>query len=269
MPAVELNRLRAQIQELVKQFQDQPAFQIALRDLLETHANRAYRASQAVQPQPLLPSYRVAPLVLRQLELELGKTCQQYPVQAVKNLEMLWQDPYLEPRLLATSLIGMIPAEYEQPVIQSLRAWAQPSQNFRILEALFKNGTITLRRTSPGRLIELMEEWLTDPRAEVKVMGVRALIPLIEDEAFENLPPVFRILSPLVQEITAALAVDLQITIQALARRAPSETTYFLLQVLTLSDSPGTARLIRRCLHLFEPDQQSSMRAALAAHATR
>jgi hypothetical protein len=268
MPAVELTRLRTQIQELVKQFGDPATFQIALRDLLDKHANRAYRAGQAVQAQPLLPSYRVAPLVMRQLELELGKTCQLHPMQALNALAVLWQDPYLEPRLLATTLIGTIPAVHAQAVMQVIRNWAQPTQNYRILQALFQNGTITLRRESPELLLELLEESISHSGTEFKVMGVRALLAVIEDEAFENLPPVFRMISPLVQNIPPALHTDVQATVAALIKRAPTETAYFLLQVLTLSTGPGTARLIRRCLPSFTPEQQVSLRASLRAHST-
>src|SRR5512133_2706116 len=101
MPAAELTRLRAQINGLITRFADPESFRLALRDLLDLYANRAYRAGQAVQPQSLLPSYRVSPLIMQQLDLELSKTCQEQPEQALKVVEMLWHDPYLEPRLLA------------------------------------------------------------------------------------------------------------------------------------------------------------------------
>jgi hypothetical protein len=263
MPAVELSRLRAQIEGLTGHFNDPAAFQIALRNLLDVHANRAYRAGQAVQAQPLLPSYRVAPLVTRQLELELGKLCLDRPVQALALVEELWHDPSLEPRLLAATLIGVIPAEHGEAVIQKLRAWSQPNQNFRILEALFRNGMAGLRRSNPGLLLNLLDEWLSSARTDVQLMGIRATIPLIEDEQFENLPPVFRMLSPVIQNIPAALQVDLNILFEVMVRRAPTEAAYFFHQVLALSTSPGTARLIRRCLPLFTGAQQSSLRAAL------
>ncbi|RPJ43018.1 MAG: hypothetical protein EHM21_12100, partial [Chloroflexi bacterium] len=99
MPAAELSRLRTQINGLIDRFDDPTGFRLALRDLLEMYANRAYRPGQAVQPQPLLPSYRVPPLITHQLELELSKTCLEQPAQALEVVEALWHDPFLEPRL--------------------------------------------------------------------------------------------------------------------------------------------------------------------------
>jgi hypothetical protein len=265
MPAVELTRLRAQINGLIERFGDPPGFRAALRDLLDLYANRAYRPGQAVQPQPLLPSYRVTPLIMHQLELELGKTCHEQPEQALNIIEALWRDPYLEPRLLATSMLGTIPASHQEAVIQALRAWAVPEENFRMLDALFHNGMVGLRRTAPQSMFRLFEEWLNSSQAATQSMGVRALIPVIEDHAFENLPPIFRLISPLVQRLPAALFTDLQAVIEALAKRTPIETAYFLRQALGMAPGPAMGRLVRRCMPCFSPAQQASLRAALQA----
>ncbi len=269
MPAAELSRLRMQINGLIDRFSDPAGFRLALRDLLEMYANHAYRPGQAVHPQPLLPSYRVPPLITHQLELELGKTCLEQPAQALEVVEALWHDPYLEPRLMAAVLLGAIPASQGEAVIQKLRDWAVPAENFRMLDALFRHATTSLRRETPQLLFGLYEEWINSPQTATQSQGIRALIPIIEDEAFENLPPVFRLLSPLVQRSPAALQTDLHAALETLARRTPIETAYFLRQALSMSPGPSVARLIRRCLPLFDPYQQASLRAALQAAGTR
>jgi hypothetical protein len=265
MPAAELSRLRAQINRLIEKFADPAGFRLALRDLLEQYANLAYRPGQVVQPQTLLPSYRIVPLVMQQLNLELGKTCQEQPEQALNVVEALWRDPYLEPRLLAATLLGAVPPSYGAAVIQKLRAWAVPGENFRMLDALFHNSTTGLRRSSPQLLLSLCEEWLNSSQPAIQALGIRALLPMIEDPAYENLPPVFRLLSSLVQSAPTALHNELQVALEALARRTPIETAFFLRQALNMAPGVGTARLIRRCLSLFGPEQQASLRAALRA----
>jgi hypothetical protein len=265
MPAAELSRLRSQINGLINHFADPAGFRIALRDLFDLYANRAYRPGQAVQPQPLLPSYRVAPLIMHQLELEIGKTCQEQPEQALAVVEALWRDPYLEPRLLAAALLGSIPASHAQKVVDKLREWTIPAENFRMLDALFRSGSTNLRRYSPQLLLNLCEVWLGNSQNTIQSLGLRALIPMIEDQAFENLPPIFRLISPLVQSDPTSLHTDLQVVLTALTRRTSVETAYFLRQVLSLATGPGTARLVRRCLPLMEPAQQVSLRAAIQA----
>ena len=265
MPAVELTRLRAQINELIARFGDPAGFHTALCNLLDQYSNRAYRAGKAMQPQPAMPTYRVPPLIIRQLELELSKTSQEQSEQALDVVEALWRDDHLEPRMLSTVLLGALPASCGEAVAGKLREWALPEENFRLVEALFHNGTAGLRRHNPQILLNLVEEWISSPRPQLQAIGVRALVPIVKDHNFENLPPVFRLLSLPVQTVPAALQTDLYLVMEALARRTPAETAYFLRQSLSMASSPSTARLIRRCLPIFGPAQQASLRAALQA----
>lgn len=268
MPAVELSRLRVQINGLIARFDDPVGMRSALHNLLDLYANRAYRPGQTVKAQSLLPSYRVTPLVMRQLELELGKTCNEQPDLALNVVEELWRDTYLEPRLLSTSLLGSIPASHGESVMQKIGSWAKPDENSRMLDALFQNGTAGLRRAAPQLLIDTIEQWLGSYRVELQALGLRALVPLIQDPVFENLPPVYRLVGPTVQNISPPLQTDLQIVVESLAKRSPVETAYFLRQSLSIAVGQGTARLVRRCMPLFDANQQIGLRQALQANST-
>ena len=63
--------------------------------------------------------------------------------------------------------------------------------------------------------------------------------------------------------LPANLQSELLAVLQALARRSPAETAYFLRQILTLVSDPLIPRLIRRCLPSFSPETQVGLRAAL------
>jgi len=265
MPAVELTRLRTQINRLILSFDDPAGFCSALKELLDLYTNRAYRPGTAVQPQPLLPNYRVAPLIMRQLEIQLSRTCQEQPQKALEVVEALWQDTHLETRLLAATLLGAVPDSHIDGVLAKLRAWSDPEINFRILDALFENGARTLRRAAAAQLLELHEEWVTSTQIPVQAMGLRALVPLIQDERFDNLPPVFSLVSPLLQQIPTRLYPDIYTVLEALAKRSPAETVYFLRQILPMASGPATARMVRRCMPLFNAAQQASLRTALQA----
>jgi hypothetical protein len=265
MPAVELLRLRAQIHGLAARFDDPAAFCGGLKNILDQYANRAYRPGQVVKPQPLLPSYRVSPLILRELELELARICQKLPDQAIPVVEVLWKDAYLETRLLASILLGAVPISKADAVIGLLRAWAQPDENFRIVDTLFQNGTTTLRRQGAARMLQLAEEWIGSSSVEVQGLGVRILIPLVQDTAFENLPPVYRLLTALVQKVPGQIQADLHAILEALIHRSPAETAFFLRQTLPMAQGQATARLIRRCLPSFTAEQQAILRAAIQA----
>jgi hypothetical protein len=266
MPAVELLKLRAQIRALAAKFSEPQAFCIALKNFLDLYSNRAYRPGMAVKPQPLLPSYRVSPLIMRELELELVKLSQAQPEQSLQTAEVLWQDGYIETRQIASTLLGTVPKGYEQAVIEKLRAWSDPAENFRILDTLYQNSTISLRQNVSLVPLSLAEEWMASSDMQVQALGLRLLIPLVQDNRFENLPPVFRLLGPFVQNVLGPLQADIQSLLEALIRRSPAETAYFLRQALPAASGPNTARMIRRCLPLFDPEQQGILRAAIRAN---
>ena len=264
MPAVELSRLRLQIQQLILIIDQPYEFSRRLRDLYDLYGNHAYRAGQTVLRQSLLPSYHVPHLVTRQLELELSKISRAQPRQILPLLDVLWNESHLEPRLLAAALLGALPvSEWGDVVVQKLRQWGRPEENLRVFNLLIENGAVQILREAPQRLVDLIEEWLNSALPAQQAVGLRALLPLINNRDYQNLPAIFRLLSPVTQRVTPALQTDLQIALQALIQRSPVETAYFLRQVLSLSESQGTARLVRRCLASFPPAQQISLRAAL------
>ncbi len=265
MPAAELSRLRLQINQLILIFGQPQEFRRRLHDLYRLYANHAYRAGQAVQAQPLFPSYRVPALVSRQLSLELGKTAQERPQDALTLVDALWADEYLEPRLLAAALLGNISVAYRSAVLEKLRAWGTPKENIHIFAALAQDGTVQLRQSAPKELLALIEEWTGSMDVQQQAVGIRALLPLIQDERFSNLPIIYRILSPLLQSVSGAYQPDMLEAIQALIRRSPMETGYFLRQALVQANTPVTARLVRKVIPEFPVEQQASLRTALAA----
>lgn len=263
MPAVALTRLRTQINRILLQFDQPEAFCAALRELLELNANFAYRPGQAVQPQPLLPSYRISPLIMRQLEIDLARACHEQPEHALAIISALWADPYLEPRLLAASLLGSLPRAMDDQVLEKLRAWVTPDQNFRMIDSLFQTGTAGLRQGAAQSLLALVEEWLSSQRQGLVALGLRALVPLVADPQFDNIPAVFRLLRPQVQIAHAPLLANLQAALEAMIRRTPTETAFFLRQALSIAHSANASRLVRRCLPSFSPEQQTALREAL------
>lgn len=263
MPAANLTHLRQQIGQVLALIGRPADFHRALSELLDLYANHAYRLSDSVPQAALLPSYHLPPLVARQVELELGSISQKLPGEALAALDTLWTDPHLEQRQLAAVMLGRVPVSHATGVLERLRAWAVPSQDRTALQSLLEQGTLNLRRDDSPELYGLVQVWLSDTHTDVQKIGLKALLPLIADPQFGNLPPCFRLLSPLVQTAPAQLFSDLSTVLQALAHRSAIETVYFLRQVAGPSANPATARLARRVLPELSPEQQESLRTAL------
>ena len=263
MPAVELHRLNLQIDNLVWQFTRPADFLLRLRDLFELYADRVYRAGQAVPPVAMLPAFHVAPLVLRQVRVGLRPACRQQPAAALAIIDALWAEKMLEYRQLAATLLGYLPVEPSADVVARLKAFARPGEDNLLLETLLTEGGAALRIEQPAAWIELVQRWNEDPSTAVQSIGLKAIQATVGDTQFANLPPLFRIFSDQLQTGTTSLQVELQETLLALLQRSPVETVYLLRQVLPLTSSPATHRLVRLVLPKVPAELQAGLRQAL------
>jgi hypothetical protein len=266
MPAVELSKLHDHLNVLAA-FHAQPdEYTRRLRDLLEKFADYGYRAGESINVLPALSSYHLPTLVARQLELDLAAFSRTRPEEALAVIDRLWADTFLETRLYAIMMLGQIPLRQAENVLERLNAWVRPDEQRVILEALLEKGTQRLRHEGADALLELYDQWLHQAESERQALGLKALLPLVADRSFENLPPVFAMLFPLVSRASTALFNDLSAVLVKLAERTPTETVYFFRQLLSSPTGKNTPRLARRILTVLPPELQSSLKAALKVH---
>lgn len=264
MPAVQLSRLKEQIQLLATTFDQPENFLRGVKGVFEQYADHTFRPAQTVKKAVLAaPSYHAPAVVVNQLELAIHQWAQIYPHESFATAQALWRDSMLETRVLGASTIGSIPAEFNQQVVRKIIDWTQPGEDRILLELLFDHATRTLRQRSPHFWLEQIRAWMLDPAVNMQRIGLLALLPLVNDRAFENLPAVFNSLGPVLQENPKALQSELKNILVALALRSPTETLYFLKQMFGLGASEDLLRLIRRSLPDFPPSVQEKLRDSL------
>ncbi len=227
MPAIQPAILRQQAVLLAEYFSEPKAFVRSLHHLLEYYSDRARRPGQSGLPPPLMPSYHVRPPVLRQVLLEIEVYVQDDPEAALRLCDTLWEEPFLEFRLLAISLLGKVSVQPPGPVIE--------------------RGCKTLRSEQPDQYLEVIENWLSQTKNYSRQVGLQALVPLVQNPEFSNLPIVFRLIQPLILVISPALREDIVDIVRALTRRSPQESAYFLRQNLSHPDQKDVPFLIRKC----------------------
>ena len=167
--------------------------------------------------------------------------------------------------MLAISLLGMLPASDVDEVVTYLQTWSRQCKEDALLDRLLAIGAARVRRESPQAFEQLVEGWVTASDVQARKVGLRALPALIQNPEFENLPMLYRWLSPLAREVSSALETDLLNAVRSLAQRSPKETAYFLEQNLITTQRSGAAWLTRRSLYVFPTDLQDHLRAVLRA----
>src|SRR5688500_7160644 len=261
MPAIDLARLKKQTAQLADIFDQPSAFLRVRREVLEFYVNRTLR-SQSVAPSSVLPTYRTPVVVLRQIEKELGPIAERQPVQALELADALWDEGSLETKLLAAFLLGRIPPQ-EERLLARLTAWTQAVRDPNVRAALLTTSLTRLRSETPDLFLVLVKEWLHPARQRMWSNGVQALVPLISSPDFDNLPPIFEIVEPIIKASPATLQYDLQELIIALFEASPDETTYFIQQLLKRTKNPLPAVALRRMAPELPQELQVSLREML------
>jgi len=263
VPAIQPARLRQQVAELAEYFDDPPAYIRRLHLLLDFYSDRARRPGKTGKPGPLLMAYNVRSPVLRMLVQELNPLVQENPGGGLALCDALWAEPYLEFRLLAAMVLGQIPPDPAEEITDRLKRWITTDVEFFLIEALLNHGIERLHQEQPQIFLRLIESWMESTNTFQQQLGLRALVQIIHDPTFENLPVFFRLIQPLCLAAPVGLRPDLLDVLSALAIRSPQETAYFLRQSLMFPDAPDTPWLIRQSLSQFPTESQSRLRQAM------
>jgi len=251
MPAVNPTRLRFQIDELMHNFASPSEFHRKLRDLFSLYANRSLRYGDSTEIKPLISIYNLPAPAIRQLQLDLDLRVAEDPQAALALADELWQDNYYEVKQTALYILGTVPIETPDPIIDRLNNWLSPDLDAVLLTSLFTLGTRRIQNTHPAVWERFISSFLEKGNPENLAVGIRGLTEGLKNENFSNLPSVFRLISPIIQRPDRKNLHDLEDLIEILARKSSTETGHFLRQSLSVSDSPEAKRLVKQCLNFF------------------
>jgi hypothetical protein len=247
MPAIDLSRMRKQATRLAEFFFVPDEFIRHLHEMLDFYVNYTVRKPRAVAPAANLRTYRTPAVVVRQIEQELaGISARAENSEAALELaDRLWDEEWLETRILAAYLLGSIPPR-EERLLPRLTAWAKQLFDPDLRAELLDTSLVRLRREAPDIFLELVSEWLQPQRPALWANGIQAVIAAVSDARFHNLPPLMKVLEPVVEAAPPKLQTELADLILALYHASPTETSYFVRQVLLESEDPMTAITFRR-----------------------
>jgi hypothetical protein len=262
MPAIQLARMKIQVAQLGEKLHQPEAFVRALHNLLDFYADRTYRPGQSGEPPPLLATYKTPRPVFRQITGEISSLASSDPPAALALIDALWAEPYIEFRLLAITLLGKILPAPPEPILARTQTWLASMPEDRLSHAILEQGLIQIRREYTAIYLKMIEDWLTLEAVFPRQTGLRALVPLLADPAFENVPAISRLLTPLIRVPPSELRIDMVAVLRALVLRFPQEAGYMLRQNLS-AENPDTIWLARQVLPDFPSDIQNSLRETL------
>jgi hypothetical protein len=263
MTAVNPTRLRFQILGLMATFATPVEFHHKLQGLFSLYANYTLRFGENVPTRPLISMYHLPHPVMRQLTLDLKPHVEEDPQAALAVADELWGDEYYEIRHTAIRILGALPLDDPHPVLERVQAWLTPDLDHALRSDLLTIGTRSLQQAFPEAWEALILSFLTHTEPKTIALGIQALSVGAKTPNFRNLPTLFRLASPFIRDPHSAYTRDLEDLIEALAVLSSNETAYFLKQILAVSASPETIRLVKNCLPFFPEEIQVDLKSSL------
>ena len=263
MPAVNPTRLSFQIADLLKSFDSPQDFHKKIKQLFSLYANRTLRYGDRLEMPPLMPMYHLPDPVMRQVKAELALALSESPEAGLALADTLWGDETYEVCLVAIFILGHATMDSPDPILSRLNQWLAPDLDPKLKEAVLQSGTQDLQSRFPDHWEAWVESLLARKNPQWIALGLIGLRSGLRSSPSQKLPVIYRLISPIIHIPQPAVTNELKRLIEVLAQQSPTETAYFLRQTLSLSDSPGTARLIRQCLPMFPDNLQKELQAAL------
>lgn len=263
MPAIQPARLKQQVSELVEKFAQPDIFVRDLQTLLDLYSDHTYRPGLSGEPSPLISSYKTPPSVMRLVWQELTPLIKQQPAKILPLCDALWVTQNYDLQVLATRLLGQAPSKPTEPVIDRINTWICQGLNNRIMDKLFEFGLSRLRIDMPEVVFELISSWIAAKDLQVQQAGLRALLSKIDLSETENLPTIFRMLTPYLRSAPTRLRPDILAVLTELAHTSPSETAFLLRQNLSAPENPDTAWIVRKVLDEFPDELRAGLKYSL------
>ncbi|MEA2008008.1 MAG: DNA alkylation repair protein [Chloroflexota bacterium] len=263
MPAINPAHLKTHCAEIGHYFTDPQQFIAKLHGLLNFYADRIRRPGEAGTPPPLIPAYHVPAPVLRYLEREITPRVTQYPQAALSLTDALWSEEWLETRLLAAAILGRVPPISPNPILERVQKWGAGCKESLLQKALFTQGISQIREHYQEEFLRVINNLLENPEKDAQREGLYALIPLLEDANFQNLPVVYRMLSNLLKNEETGSQSEIVAVVRALAKRSEQETVFFLQEKLLTAAEPRITRVVRLSLPFFSEKYQKRLKGKL------
>ncbi len=253
MPAVDLKRLDSQIDGLLWRYTRPEEFIQELRSIFNFYSDRVQRPGHLVSQNQIFHAYHLPPLVMRQLELRLKQKAQTEPAQTLALLDLLSQEEKWEPRLLAAYLLGVLPLTCYEDINARLMDWSSRSTDKKILKPLLDKGAARLAHEQPKTWLNTLNQWSNSSNKSDHRLLLLAIQNLLEDPDFDNLPPIFDMITRTMYLFPQALQESIFEVFEKLIPRSAAECAYLIRHIIRLGTSGSSPALLRKITTLF-PD---------------
>jgi hypothetical protein len=197
MSAINLSRLRTQLELILPNLEDLEQFLKELREIYTFYADYTHPVGNPPSGVFTLEEFNTPVILNREVLLLLNPACKETPDHMLALGDRLWQEPQVEFRQLAAQILGKLPESKADAVLARIRDWSEASPNLELLPFLHRQASASIRRNFPEKWLDLLSEWDASAQPSLSRLAIEGVLPLIDDRDYENLPAIFTFLTPL------------------------------------------------------------------------
>ncbi|MEP7359010.1 MAG: DNA alkylation repair protein [Anaerolineales bacterium] len=264
MPPIDPARLRTRTDALAALFNDSARLAVALRNLLDDYADRTHRPSPRVVTSSVDNAYKTPGPVVRAIVTALRPPAQAQPEAALAGAALMWAGGSREERRIAAEVLGAVANRRPEQVLALIESWLPQIETGETADALAEFGLGPLIRAEPARYLEAAQGWVAHPKKWVRRFGLAALMPLVADKAWDNVPAALAIIRPVMRESDGEVRRAAAAALEGLGPKSPAEISRFLREYATHSNT-NTSWIVRNALPGLGAAEQAEIIRVLRA----
>lgn len=258
MSPIQLARLRASTAALADQFADTPATARAVRQLLDDYADRTHRASPRVVSNSISNAFKTPAPVVRAIVVALRGPAQDNPAAALALADQLWGRGSQEERRIAAQVLGQVAVQQPAQALALIEAWVPRIEGRETADALAEFGLGPLMRADPARYLAEARRWVVHPLKWVRRFGLAALMPLVKDKHWDNVPGALAVLRPVMTETDGDVRRAAAAVLEGLTPKSPAEIGRFLREQAARSNT-SAGWIVRSAMTALDPAEQAAI----------
>jgi len=252
MPSVQLERLKPQINAVVTQYENSEMFTRSLISLLKSYSEDIDYSPSQIRAYSLIPRLNVPQVVLNQLEISLKYLARTFPSHTKSIVEKLWEQQYFELKTISLILLSNLEVQEIDFYFKKISKWVDAEIEEPIIDVVLENALSNEDIFTNKQWLTLVEKWLYSKNDRIRKIGIKAIVGLINTNAYHNLPAMSRLIEPILSKPHVSINKDLIKLIHSLIKASQPETAAFLIHLSVMYPKPEVHALIRKCLPFFD-----------------
>jgi len=263
MPAIKLSHLQSQIAVLFTHFNDRRLFIDGLLSLFQMYSQGKNPTNIWLREFQDQAYFNIPPPVIAELQSNLESYTVQYPAAAKEIIDTLWEQPEIEPKLIAIKMLSHLPESLNEFIISHLSAWISEDTDDYLFDYILECGKGNLPILLSEQWLQMIEGWINSSSIKISLRGIQAINQLVENREYDYLPGIFNLIHPLFRKPEPQMKKDLVKIIKTLITRSEAETASFVISTAEIYANNEVRAFCRKCIPFFSTHYQEEIKRAL------